>query len=451
MVTAFDVHSLNSVPDEKRMGASLAHVLLKLEEPMREPETWYEATTLRGPLRAALVGNAQADTCVIGGGLAGLTTALELARAGKSVVLLEARRLAWAASGRNGGFVANGFAEGLGEIAARVGLDAARALFKLSCAGTEFVRRESTPAIRMGEGWLAARRYDSGAKLQAQRDAMAGDYGDDRQVLDLAETRARLNSPRYFQSLHDPSAFHLHPLRYALAVAAKAAAAGVMLHENSPAIAVEKSSDEWRVRTREGVVRTQHVVHCVSALDRHIHAPTGRAVLPVATYIAVTEPLTQDSIRTRSAVSDSRRAGNYFRLVDAGRILWGGAITTRVSEPWGLAPRMKADMLSVFPQLGNPRIDHAWAGLMGYARHKMPIIGGDGEGLWWATAFGGHGMNTTAMAGILLARAIAGGDDEFRRFSAFAPQWAGGGFGRAAVQASYWWMQLRDRLDEAGR
>ena len=158
--------------------------------------------------------------------------------------------------------------------------------------------------------------------------------------------------------------------------------------------------------------------------------------------------LTQDAIRTRSAISDSRRAGNYYRLVDEGRLLWGGAITTRVSAPARLAERMKADMLSVFPSLGNPKIDYAWAGLMGYARHFMPLIGTDGQGQWWATAFGGHGMNTTAMGGILMARAIAGGDDEYRRFAPYAPEWAGGPFGRVAVQLGYWGMQVKDMMDE---
>ena len=148
-------------------------------------------------------------------------------------------------------------------------------------------------------------------------------------------------------------------------------------------------------------------------------------------------------------MSDTRRASNYYRLIDAARILWGGQITTQVSEPTQLAESMKRDMLSTFPQLGNPRIDYSWAGLMGYALHKMPLIGRDTQGQWFATAFGGHGMNTTAMAGQLVARAIAGGDDEYRRFAPFAPVWAGGQLGRLGVQTSYWWMQLRDRLDEA--
>lgn len=413
--------------------------------------TWYEATAVRPAPRPALAEKVEAEVCVIGAGLAGLTTALELARRGKSVVVLEAGRIAWAASGRNGGFVSNGFAEGNGAIAARVGKDACAALYNLSCFGTEYVRREiaeGDASIKSGDGWLGAIRYDGGHEKQDEADAMLRDFGQKRQVLSTAETRKLLATDRYFQSALDPTAFHMHPLRYALMIAAKAEAAGVRFFENSAALAVSQADKAHVIRTAMGTVRAANVVYCVSALDRSIHKATGRAMLPVATYVAVTEPLRQDAIRTSHAISDSRRAGNYYRLVDEGRILWGGAITTRVTEPARLAEEMKRDMLSVFPQLGDPKIDYAWAGLMGYARHLMPLIGTDGQGQWWGTAFGGHGMNTTAMAGLLLSRAIAAKDDEYRRFAPFAPVWAGGPFGRVAVQAKYWYMQLRDRLDE---
>jgi gamma-glutamylputrescine oxidase len=415
-------------------------------------ETWYEATAARGAARAPLRGERQAEVCVIGGGLAGLTTTLELARAGVPVILLEARRIAWGASGRNGGFVSNGFAQSMSEVAARVGPEAARALYQLSCEGTEFVRREAAkadPAIKMGEGWLGCLRYSDAAAKRAAVAAMQNGYGQAMRYLDVAETRALLDTERYFQSSYDPTAFHIHPLRYALAIAAAAEAAGAVICEASPVVSLARDGASHVVRTAQGRVRAPQVVHCVSSLGRGLHRATGRAVLPVATYVAVTEPLRQNVIRTRSAVSDSRRAGNYFRLIDDGRLLWGGAITTRISEPRRLAERMKRDMLSVFPDLGDPRIDYAWAGLMGYARHFMPLIGGDGDGQWWATAFGGHGLNTTAMAGLLIARAIAAKDDEYRRFTPFSPQWAGGSLGRAAVQAGYWYLQLRDRLDEA--
>jgi gamma-glutamylputrescine oxidase len=414
--------------------------------------TWYEATTNRGAARAPLRGVVKAEVCVIGGGLAGLTTALELARRKKRVVLLEAKRLAWGASGRNGGFVSNGFAEGIENVQKRVGLEAARALYSLSKHGSEYVRREiesGDSSIRMGDGWMVALRHRDNGDLKSYCEMMARDYDEKFQFLDAEQTREKMNSMRYFESKFDASAFHFHPLRYSLMLARKAEKSGAVLHENTQAHTVQKQGNEWRVRSSEGEVITQHVVHCVSSLDRNIHKVSGRAVLPVATYVAVTEPLRQDAVRTSAAISDTRRAGNYYRLINEGRLLWGGRITTKVSEPARLASQMKGDMLAIYPQLGNPHIDYSWAGLMGYALHKMPLIGRDRHGQWFATAFGGHGMNTTAMAGQLLARAIADGDDEYRRFAPFAPLWAGGQLGRVGVQASYWWMQLRDRIDEA--
>ena len=423
-----------------------------MRQAVNKSQTWYEATVERGAARAPLRGTVKAEVCVIGGGLAGLTAALELSRRKKSVVLLEAMRLAWGASGRNGGFVSNGFAEGIYNVQKRVGLDAARALYSLSRHGVEYVRREiesGDTSIKVGDGWLVALRHRDNGGLKSYCEAMARDYDEKFQLLSAAQTHERLNSARYFESKYDASAFHFHPLRYAMMLASKAEETGGTLHENTQALSVQKQGSEWQVRTPDGEVIAQHVVHCVSSLDRHIHKASGRAVLPVATYVAVTEPLQQDAVRASAAISVTRRAGNYYRLVNGGRLLWGGSITTQISEPTRLAQQMKGDMLETYPQLGNPRIDYSWAGLMGYALHKMPLIGKDKEGQWFATAFGGHGMNTTAMAGLLLARAIADGDDEYQRFVPFAPVWAGGQLGRIGVQSSYWWMQLRDRIDEA--
>ncbi|WP_119391248.1 NAD(P)/FAD-dependent oxidoreductase [Taklimakanibacter lacteus] len=417
----------------------------------KSSQTWYEAMAPARDAAPPPRGVVAADACIIGGGLAGITTARELQRRGRIVVLLEAKTLAWSASGRNGGFVGNGFAAGIEEIIERVGLKNAQALYRLSAHGTEYVRREVTrldASIRMSDGIIVAQRVNDPAGARRRQEMMLRDFGEGLDVLSAEQTRALLVTERYFQSLRNPKSFLIHPLRYARALADDAEHGGVNIFENTPALSVSRKGSSFVVRTAHAEVHAQHVVHCVSALDRRIHAPTGRAVLPVATYVAVTEPLTQDAIRTRSGIGDMRRAGDYYRLVTDNRLLWGGRITTRISEPLRLAQMMKHDMLAVFPQLGNPRIDYAWGGLMAYALHKMPLIGRARDGQWFATAFGGHGLNTTAMAGILLARAIADKDDEYRRFAAFAPRWAGGPFGRIGVQASYWHMQLRDRLDE---
>ena len=213
---------------------------------------------------------------MIGGGLAGLTTALELARRGVSVVLLEGKRLAWGASGRNGGFVSNGFSEGMNRIAARVGREGASALYQLSRFGTEYVRREIAeggPPIKLGDGKLRCYRYSDPAGVKAAIAAMARDYGHELSFLDTAETRARVRSVDYFQSIHDPSAFHIHPLRYALMIAAKAEAAGARLHEMSPALAVSASGGGYRVRTPRGEACA--LSHRLFDVSRHLGKNAG--------------------------------------------------------------------------------------------------------------------------------------------------------------------------------
>lgn len=418
---------------------------------LKSAQTWYEATAPRREAQAPPRGVIAADVCVVGGGLAGLTTAMEVQRRGQIAVLLEAREIAWGASGRNGGFVGSGFALGVEEIIEQVGLRNAQALYRLSAHGTEYVRREVArldQTIRMGDGVIVVQRVNDPLSVRRYVDKMLGDFGEGLELLSSEQTRMLLKTERYFQGIKNPHSFLIHPLRYARALADDAQHRGVLIHENTPALEVRKVKGGFVVRTAHAEIHAPHVVHCVSSLDRRLHRATGRAILPIATYVAVTEPLEQDAIRTRCGIGDMRRAGDYYRLISDKRILWGGRITTRVSEPARLARMLKRDMLSVFPQLGDPKIDYAWSGLMGYALHKMPLIGRAADGQWFATAFGGHGLNTTAMAGILMARAIADGDDEYRRFAAFAPKWVGGPFGRIGVQASYWHMQLRDALDE---
>src|SRR5436309_2579118 len=197
-------------------------------------ETWYEATESRGEALPPLRHVVEADVCVVGGGLAGLTAALEIQRRGKRVVLLEARRLAWSASGRNGGFVFNGFARSIDEVAAVAGLDRAKALYGLSKRGTEFVRREVAslaPQAKMGDGVLVALRVDDAGALKRRQDRMARDFDEPLEFKSTEETRLLLRTDRYFQSILQTRGFHIHPLRYALALAKEARNRGARIHE----------------------------------------------------------------------------------------------------------------------------------------------------------------------------------------------------------------------------
>lgn len=425
-----------------------------MKQLVNQPETWYEASADRGPVQPELTGRVQAEACVIGGGLAGLTTARELQRRGVSTVLLEAKRLGWGASGRNGGFVTPGFAEGIDAVAHRFGLSAAQALFRLSEEGRRYVSEQIAalePGLRLGSGTLLVWRYADVNGARRHIDLMQQRFDQQLEFVGREELRLLLRTEAYHCAVRNPQGFHIHPLNYVLSLARNSMAQGLRVFENSRVFAVRKEEASFRVVCAEGEVAARHVVVCVSALDRKLHRASGRAVLPVATYMIATESMDQDAIKTGAAISDTRRAGDYYRAGLEGRILWGGRITTRQTEPARLGEMLRRDMISVYPQLGNARVSHAWAGLMGYARHKMPLIGCDRDGIWYATAFGGHGLNTTAMAGLLMARSIAEGDDAYRRFEPFAADWAGGIVGRAAVQGSYWWMRLRDRLDESGR
>jgi len=419
------------------------------------PDTFYARTAIPFRPRPRLEGDGEADVCIVGAGLAGITAALELARAGLSVVVLEGERIAWGASGRNGGFVEAGFAEETGRLVETAGAEAARALYGLSAEGAAYVARAikelGLAGVDPAPGWLRVTRTDNEAAMRRSEALHREVLGHALEFWATDKVRTHLKSPRYFQGLYDPDAFHIHPLNYALGLAGAAENAGAAIHEESRAVAIETDAATKRVRTGGGSVKAGHVVLCASATMGQLYPGLWRAILPVATYIAVTRPFGARlgaAVNAGFAVTDTRRAGNYYRIVGGDRLLWGGAITTRVTEPGNLAGRMQADLLSVYPQLAPAEIDVVWSGLMAYAVHKMPLIGEIEPGIWTATAFGGHGLNTTAMAGNLVAGAIAAGDDRWRLFEPYRARWGGGPLGRAATQGAYWYYRARDWWDE---
>ncbi|MDP2330231.1 MAG: FAD-binding oxidoreductase, partial [Reyranella sp.] len=345
------------------------------------PASWYAATRDASADRPPLAARIETDVAVVGGGFAGLHSARLLALQGKRVALVERHRIGWGASGRNGGFVGPGFAESSGALIDRLGLEHTRRLYAQSQRGVVLVReaidRLGRPDIRMGSGKLSASRTDQGTGFADRTRALADRLGATFEPWDTARVRALLDTSRYHQAIHDPLSFHIHPLNFALALAADIDARGGTIHEATEATGLSREGNSWRLRTPGGEIAAQHVVLAGNADLGRVQPRIARAVLPVATYVAVTGKLgpgLAQAIRWSGAISDTRRAGDYYRVIDGDRLLWGGRITTDTREPPRLREMMRGDILSVYPQLGDIRIEYAWPGIMGYAPHKMPQV-----------------------------------------------------------------------------
>jgi gamma-glutamylputrescine oxidase len=419
-------------------------------------ETYYRPGAAGEAPRPPLRGQVEVEVCIIGGGLAGLTTALELARRGRKVCVLEAECIAWGASGRNGGFVSPGYSLSYPAIERRVGSDNAKSLHRLSIEGAQTVADNlvalNVPDAGRVDGILSTARYEATDELMARRDWLEREFGYRLEFRTREQVREVLVSERYHQALYNPQGFHFHPLNYARALAREIERLGGAVFEASPAIALTQAGAVRVVATTHGHVRAQDVVIACGGYTGSLEPRLRRSYIPIATYVMLTRPdrgLIASAIRTTAGVGDGRRAGDYYRLVDGGeRILWGGKITTRTSEPRALARLLQQTMVSTYPQLKDLQVDFAWSGLMSYARHLMPQIGKLDEGLWFCTAFGGHGLNTTAIGGRVVAEAIMGDSDRYRLFAPFGLTWNGGMAGRGAVQGAYWAMQAMDLVRE---
>ncbi len=409
------------------------------------PATWYEARRVARPDHPRLGFDLDVDVCVVGGGLAGLTVAREVARRGWSVAVLEGGRVAEAASGRNTGFVLPGFAENIDAMVERIGLDHTKQLWALSERGVDYVRtaieEHNLPGVDPVQGWLRVHQTDHPDAVRADVERLRW-IGADVEMWPTERVRAELPSQRYFSAVHWRNAFHIHPLNYALGLARLAVEAGCRIFEETPALSIDPAGVRKRIATPNGRVRATHVVFAGNVQLGGVMPSLSATLLPVTTYVMVTEPLGErlaQFVRYRGAISDTDRADNHYRIVGGDRLMVSGRVRVWPADAGRFARALAGDMMRKFPGLGPVEVTQIWAGTLGRTIHRMPQIGAMAEGVWVASGFAGHGLNTTAMAGELIARGIVEGDDTWRLFAPYELVWAGGRTGAAAAQGLYWW------------
>jgi glycine/D-amino acid oxidase-like deaminating enzyme len=403
----------------------------------------HDAAALRE--RARLSFDLDVDICVVGAGLAGLTVALEAARLGSSVAVLEGRHVGWNASGHQLGTVMPGYALPLGELIARIGFEDTRELWSLSKQGAEYVRanasEELMPGIALSEGALEVSNVDAGEQLISRLQMLGEDFETEVEGWQVDRVRDSLKTDRYFHGIYYPKAFQIDGRRYLHGLAALARRAGARIFEDTPVVSIDPSGIRKRIITPSARLRASHIV---LAGNVHLGAPLRRlseTLLPVWRYAAVTAPLGErvaDVMTFRGSVTDTDGI-DHFRIVDGDRLMWASPETTWAARPERFAAAIQRRIRTIFPRLGNTEIAEMWGGAVGQTVHGMPQIGQLRRGLWVTSGFGRQGLNTSAMAGQLIARSILWGDERWRLFSPFELVWAGGPTGRVAGYAIGVW------------
>ena len=416
------------------------------------PDSWYAATAESLEPFAPLRGEVQADVCIIGAGYTGLSAALELARAGRRVVVVEAHRVGFGASGRNGGQLGSGQRVDQETLEKMLGREAAARYWTLGEESKALAKRLIAEHgidcyLRPGVAWTGSSDAEV-AELHDYAGFLQDRYGyGAMEVLNAEACHALCPSPDYKGGVIDWDAAHLHPLRYVLGLARAARDAGAVIHEMSHVHHVTPGL----VQTDKGRIRAEHIILAGNGYLGGLNRKVSARVMPINNFIAATEPLgdrTAEVLTQDVAVADSRFVVNYFRLSHDGRLLFGGGETYGYRFPRDIAAKVRKPMLEIFPHLKDVKIDYAWGGTLAITMKRLPYLARVGTGILSASGYSGHGVGTATHAGWLMARAVMGEQDGFDTMSALpVPAFPGGGMFRTPLLTlAMSWYALRDRL-----
>ena len=423
---------------------------------MQYVRSYYAASAHASPPRAPLRGDLTADVCVIGGGIAGCSTALNLAERGYKVVLLEGRRIGWGASGRSGGQALPGFGTSMATLVNQVGRDDARRMWDISVEGVDMLRRRVERHridcdLHWGQMHVGVRPRHP-AELASWKEELERDYGyDGLRYLARTELREWLATDRYNSGLLDPRGGHLHPLNYTLGLARAAADAGAVIHEGS-AVTRLTPGTKVRIETAGGTVQADFAAVCCNAYLGELVPAVRARMMPVGTYIVATEPIDAErlrsTIRDNVAVTDINWVLDYFRCSADHRLLFGGRVSYSGLDPLNTRNATRARMIKVFPQFKDLRIEHAWGGMLDVTMNRAPDFNRIAPNVYYLQGFSGHGIALTGMAGALIADAIAGQAERFDLFTRLSHRnFPGGTIMRTPLLVmAMLWYRLRDLL-----
>ncbi|MFP4327184.1 MAG: NAD(P)/FAD-dependent oxidoreductase [Paracoccaceae bacterium] len=425
------------------------------DRPGEYPRSWYAATLPPPPRRPALEGTVRADICVVGAGYTGLSAALHLAERGFDVVVLEAHRAGFGASGRNGGQLGSGQRIGQEALARLAGQAAADRLWTMAEEAKALVkglieRHAIACDLRPGVAEMARSPREM-ADLHADAAMLAERYGYcETELLDREAGHALCPSPAYHGGVLDWGAAHLNPLAYALGLARAAEAAGARIFETSRVTAIEKGTRPT-LRTASGEVSCDHLILACNGYLGGLAPKVASRVMPINNFIVATEPLgaRRADVLTRDvAVADTNFVVNYFRLSPDGRLLFGGGESYGYRFPADIAAVVRKPMTRIFPHLADVRIDHAWGGTLAITMRRLPYLVRLGPNILSASGYSGHGVGSATHAGRLMAEAVAGQAEGFDTLAALpARPFPGGRHLRSPLLAlAMSWYALRDRL-----
>jgi gamma-glutamylputrescine oxidase len=423
--------------------------------------SYYAATAQRDPGFAALQSNIDCDVAIVGGGLAGLSAAIELAQRGFSVTVLEAQQVGWGASGRNGGQVIAGLACDQSVIESQLGAEASRAVWDMTMEALRLIgerREEFAIDCDWRSGYLSLAGGARKAKeLETWQAHMERAYGYRTEWIAPADMPRWIASSRFHSGVHDPLGGHLHPLKYSLGLARAATELGVRIHEHSAVVELQPGSTA-RLRTATGSVRASHVLLAGNVYLHGIAPALEKRIMPVGTYIVASEPLdpalARSLIPSQSAVCDTNFVLDYFRPTADHRMLYGGRVSYSTTTPANLAESMQRRMAKTFPQLAATKIEYSWGGFVDISMNRAPDfgrlpLGGTAQSnIYYLQGFSGHGLALTGLAGRLVAEAIAGDAERFDTFARIRHRpFPGGRLLRTpALVAGMAYYRLRDML-----